>query len=100
MLAAPVVLEYVTDYQTTAVGILILLGCAAASVVLPPVGYALAAGEAAALFGGVAAFATSIKVTYGKLAQQSTCPAWLAVVHNHKLTSTCPVVFPGLQACC
>lgn len=74
VLAAPVVLEYVTDYQKTAVFILMFLGIAAASVILPPVGYALAAGEAAALFGGAAAIATSIKVTFGKLAQHCKHP--------------------------
>ncbi|KAL0030509.1 hypothetical protein WJX79_000157 [Trebouxia sp. C0005] len=65
VLAAPVVLEYVTDYQKTGVGILIFLGCVAASVMVPPFGYALAVSEAAALWGGVAVLATSFKVTYG-----------------------------------
>ncbi|DBA68875.1 TPA: hypothetical protein ACH3X2_013354 [Trebouxia sp. C0005] len=63
VLAAPVVLEYVTDYQKTGVGILIFLGCVAASVMVPPFGYALAVSEAAALWGGVAVLATSFKVS-------------------------------------
>lgn len=68
VLAAPVVLEYVTDYQKAAVRVLIVLGCVAATVLLPPAGVALSMGEAAVLVGGVAAATTSIRATYGKLA--------------------------------
>lgn len=67
MLAAPVVLEYVTDYQKTARGILTLLGCVAASVFLPAFVCALAVGEAAMLYGGLATIAMGIQATNGKL---------------------------------
>lgn len=67
VLAAPVVLEYVTDYQKAAVGFLIILGCVAATVLVPPIGVALSMGEVAVLVGGAVATATSITATYGNL---------------------------------
>ncbi len=46
MLAAPLVLEYVADYQANTVTFVVLLGIAAACVLLPVVGFGVAAGEA------------------------------------------------------
>ena len=73
VLAAPVVLEYVTDYQKAyqkaVVGVLVVLGCLAATIILPPVGYALAMYEAAVLVAGVS------QSIYGKLSGQCRCPA-------------------------
>jgi hypothetical protein len=66
VLAAPVVLEYVTDYQKTAVTVLICLGIVAASVILPPVGYGLALGEAGAIVGITVSLAKGVQMTYGK----------------------------------
>lgn len=66
MLAAPVVLEYVMDYQKSAVTILICLGIVAASVIMPPVGYGLALGEAGAIVGITASLAKGVQLTYGK----------------------------------
>lgn len=98
VLAAPVVLEYVTDYQKTGVGILIFLGCVAASVMVPPFGYALAVSEAAALWGGVAVLATSFKVTYGKLAYHCKLSVPSGVT-NTSCPSTCHATLLRQQPC-
>lgn len=67
MLAAPLELEFKTDYQKHAVNFLMILGIAAACVIVPGVGLGLLAmGKATAVVGGLVTVAQTAKITYGE----------------------------------
>ena len=66
MLAAPLVLEYVPDYQKNAVTWFVVLGIAAACVLLPVVGFGVAAGEAGAAVASVVAACQYARMAHGE----------------------------------